>query len=234
MPRIGVYIAAGPNPIFTRMLLLQIARQTLRPNVITIYENGSKNAATMWCGKEIIEELESAGTSVRVMHSPNVASSVQRYYEPLKMLYHAEPGVDVLLKMDTDDFYADQYIENMMNLLGDADFVCNTNSNICLVRPFHGDFKYKDNVVMHHSPLGGAPSHVAFNRKFGQKYLGTLAGAVGRPELSDDELMADCTKDPNIKSISVQGTADYTYISHGTNLSSWGWQSTGAKQYFGD
>jgi hypothetical protein len=226
---VGVYVAAGPNPIFLRMLMLQVARQTKLPEYIAIYENGNKTPAFHWACKEIREQLESKGVKVLYRHDPEPCNRVKRYFEPLRMLVY-ETETDIFLKMDLDDFYADQYIENTSGMLGDNDWSINLNSSLVLVRPFKGDFKYKDSAVMHHSPVGAAPTHVSFNRHFAGQYMGTLAGALTREDTADDDLMAETLK--GMKVLRVEGPVDYTYVSHGTNESSSGWQSTGGKIYF--
>ncbi len=230
MPRLGVYVAAGPNPIFLRLLLLQIARQTRRPDCIAIYENGNKTAALEWACKDILRELRTLGTQILHRHDPAPANRVKRYKEALYMLYVAQPGVETILKMDLDDFYEDDYIENTAEMLGPNDLAINLNSGLVLVRPFHGDFKRKDSAVMKHSPIGAAPTHVSFNRVFAEKYLGYLSGAELRDDIADDELMAECSV--GLKVTKVDGPVDYMYVSHGNNESSSGWQSTGGKIYF--
>jgi hypothetical protein len=227
--RLGVYVAAGPNPIFLRMLMLQIARQTKLPEYIAIYENGNKNPAFHWACKETKEQLESKGVRILYKHEEGPANRVKRYLEPLRMLLH-ETEAEVFLKMDLDDFYADQYIENTAGMLGDNDWAINLNSGLVLVRPFKGDFKYKASAVMHHSPVGAAPTHVSFNRKFANKYLGFLSGAEGREDTADDDLMAEALD--GMKTARINGHVDYMYVSHGTNESSSAWQSTGGKVYF--
>jgi hypothetical protein len=227
---IGVYVAAGPNPIFLRMFFLQMARQTVLPDIISIFENGNKTSAMDWVCKDIMEELSTKGIQIIHKHDPQVASYLSRYYEPLRMIYHKP--VEAILKMDLDDFYEDRYIENTVNMLGDNDLAINQNCGLVLVRPFHGDFKHRSSAVMVHSPMGAAPTHVSFNRKFAEKYLGFLAGAIeqNREDVADDELMAECMQ--SCKVSRVDGPVDYMYVSHGNNQSSAGWQSTGGKIYF--
>lgn len=226
--RLGVYIAAGPNPIFMRMLMMQIARQTKLPDYIAVYENGNKTSGFHWACKEIIEQLESKGIKILHKHNSNSANYVKRYAEPLRMILSTES--DVFLKMDLDDFYSDQYIENTTNMLGESDWAININSGIVLVRPFHGDFKYKEKTVLSYSPVGGAPTHVSFNRKFAIIYLDFMTAMEDKEGVADDELMAGAIKHVNAKH--VEGPVDYTYVSHGNNQSSASWQSTGGRVYF--
>lgn len=230
MLRLGVYVAAGPNPIFLRLLLLQIARQTKRPDCIAIYENGNKTAALEWACKDVLKELRSKGTQIHHKHDPEPANRVKRYKEALNMLYMAQPGVEIILKMDLDDFYEDDYIYNTADMLGRNDFAVNLNSGLVLVRQYHGDFKHKSTAVMKHSPIGAAPTHVSFNRIFAEKYLGYLSGSELRDDIADDELMAECSQGLTVAK--VDGPTDYMYVSHGHNESSAGWQSTGGKIYF--
>ena len=224
----GVYCAAGPNPIFLRLFMAQIARQTVLPKFLAIYENGNKTSAFNWACGEIVAELRSKGVTVLHKHSSVAATSVVRYFEPLRMLLHTTE-TDIFLKMDLDDFYSDNYVDNTSRMLGGNDWSINLNSGIALVRPFHGDFKYKASVVMKHSPLGAAPSHVVFNRKFGNKYLIALGGYLEREDIADDEVMALTLED--MKTQKVDGPTDYIYVSHGNNLSSYAWQNTGGRVY---
>lgn len=230
MKRLGVYIAAGPNPIFLRLLMLQIARQTKLPNCIAIYENGNKIPALEWACKDVLKELRGKGVQIIQNHDAAPANRVKRYGEALKMLYTAQPGVEIMLKMDLDDFYEDRYLENTAGMLGENDLAINLNCGLLLVRQCHGDFKKKDSAVMMHSPVGAAPTHVSFNRVFAEKYLGYLSGSENREDIADDELMAECAKD--MKFVKVDGPVDYVYVSHGHNESSASWQSTGGKVYF--
>ncbi len=225
---IGVYCAAGPNPIFLRLFMAQIARQTVLPQFLAVYENGNKTSAFKWACWEIVRELESKGVKILHKHSPVAESSVARYLEPLRMLVH-KTETDVFLKMDLDDFYLDSYIGRTSGLLGGHDISINQNCGIALVRPFHGDFKYKESVVMKHSPMGAAPSHVSFNRQFAVKYLSALAGNLEHTDVADDELMAWCLTDMDV--FRADEMADYIYVSHGNNHSSYAWQNTGGRVY---
>lgn len=230
MNRLGVYVAAGPNPIFLRMLFLQIARQTKVPECIAVFENGNKSYALEWACKDVLKELRGKGVQILHKHDPLPSNRVKRYGDALRMLYMSSVEVDTFLKMDIDDFYEDTYVENTSNMLGNNDFAINLNCGLVLVRPFHGDFKKKESSTMHHSPVGAAPTHVAFNRTFAEKYLGYLSGAETREDIADDELMAECSK--GMRVARVDGPVDYFYVSHGTNESSASWQSTGGRVYF--
>lgn len=228
---IGVYVAAGPNPIFLRLFMAQIARQTALPQFLAIFENGYKESAFGWACNEIVRELGTKGVKILHKHSAEVANSATRYFEPLSMLYY-RTETDIFLKMDLDDFYADGYIEHQSSILGTHDVAINQNCAITLVRPFHGDFKYKPSVVMKHSPIGAAPSHVSFSRRFANKYVSSLAGKLGNGlecKLADDDIMAECMMDMDVNR--VDGPADYTYVSHGNNYSSYAWQCTGGRIY---
>jgi hypothetical protein len=227
---VGVYVAAGPNPIFLRLFMLQLARQTQLPQFLSIYENGNATPAMHWACGEIAEELTEKGVKILHKHSPKAETSVNRYRVPLQQLLY-ETETDIILKMDLDDFYANTYIQSTANMLDGNHFAINTSSNILLVRPFHGDFKYKPNVIMKYSPLGGAPAHVAFTRAFGNKYLGMLAGVGDKPSPADDEIMAEAVADSDVTSIKVEGPPDYTYVSHGNNHSSYAWQNSGGRIY---
>jgi len=229
MPNLGVYVAAGPNPIFLRMFLLQLERQTRLPNVLSIYENGHKVSAMGWAGKDILEKLQSRGVRILHTHDAQQTNEVNWYFRALERLVY-ETDVDVFLKMDLDDFYKDTYIANMEEILGINHLAINQNSGIALIRPFKGDFKYTE-AVMKHSPMGAAPTHVSFNRVFAEKYLGYLKGNVDNDNTADDELMAECLIGAKVNR--VDGPMDYVYVSHGTNHSSYAWQSTGGRVYFG-
>ena len=228
---IGVYVAAGPNPIFLRIFLLQIARQTVLPTTVSIYENGYKKPAMPLVCTDLTEELKTKGVQIIHAHEGESANYIKRYLEPLKMLYHSSES-DVFLKMDLDDFYTEKYIENTTGMLGNNDWAINLNSGLVLVRPYAGDFRFRASAVMTYSPVGAAPTHVVFNRKFAEKYLGYLSSNVNTPGISDDELMAECLS--NMKVLRVDGPVDYMYVSHGTNQSSSAWQTTGGKIYFED
>jgi hypothetical protein len=228
-PKVGVYTAAGPNPIFMRMLMLQLARQTRLPDYISIYENGNKTSGFHWVCKEIIEQLESKGVKVFHRFSPVFTNITDVHREAIKTLIE-ETDADVFLKMDSDDFYLDQYVENTQGMLSGHDWAINLNSGILLVRPAHKDFKIKRTAVMVHSPVGAAPTHVSFNRKFAERYLEFLEESKGNDESADDELMASVTK--LFSCTKVDGPVDYVYISHGGNNSSAMWQSTGGRIYF--
>lgn len=226
---IGVYCAAGPNPIFLRLFMAQIARQTVLPQFLAVYENGNKTSAFKWACWEIVRELESKGVIILHTHAENSASSVVRYLEPLKKLLTT--STDTFLKMDLDDFYSDDYVKNTAQMLGDYDWAINLNSGITLIRPFHGDFKYKANVVMKHSPVGAAPTHVSFNRKFAKAYVDHLEESRNLVEFADDESMAAVANHPSIRSRRIDGPVDYIYVSHGNNHSSYAWQNTGGRIY---
>jgi hypothetical protein len=228
MPKIGVYIACGPNPIFLRLCMMQLARQSVLPQFVSIFENGNKTSAFNWACQEVVRELEIKGVKIIHIHSAAAASSVVRYYESLKILLQ-QTDTDVFLKWDLDDFYSDNYIKNMSESLGGHDVAINQNCGITLVRPFHGDFKFKTPVVMKHSPIGAAPSHIVFNRRFALKYRDMLAEFKERADVADDELMADCF--PEMSVHRFDGPADYIYVSHGNNWSSYAWQSTGGRVY---
>lgn len=227
---VGVYVAAGPNPIFLRMFLLQLARQTRLPEFLAIYENGYKDSAFSWVSKDIIPKLEARGMKVIHKHAAPVATSAERYMEALRLLLY-ETETDIFLKMDLDDFYTDEYVENTVGMLGNGDIAINQNSGLVLVRPYAGDFKHKASAVMCHSPMGAAPTHVSFTRNFAKPYLGYLTHKKDS-DIADDDLMAECAKDFGFSIYRIDGPVDYMYVSHGTNHSSSSWQTTGGKIYF--
>jgi len=226
---VGVYCAAGPNPIFLRLFMAQLARQTALPQFLAIYENGNATSAFSWSCGEIAKELERKGVKILHQHTSKKETSIRRYFVPLQMLQH-KTETDVFLKMDLDDFYADEYIANMSSALGKHDIAINLNNAITLIRPFHGDFKYKPSVQMKYSPIGAAPAHVAFNRKLSAKYLGFLAGFGEREDVADDDVMASAIEGMDV--FRFDGPCDYTYVSHGNNHSSYAWQATGGRIYF--
>lgn len=229
MSNVGVYVAAGPNPIFMRMFMLQMARQTRSPEYLAIYENGYKNSALEWACKDPLAQLRDRGVKILHRHCADQTKEVNWYFQALKVLVD-DTDADVFLKQDLDDFYEDRYVENTVDMLGEHDLAINLNSGLVLVRPFKGDFKYKGSAVMKHSPIGAAPTHVSFNRKFAIKYLGYLAHHVDNESIADDELMAECAEGMDVHR--VDGPVDYMYVSHGTNHSSAAWQSTGGRVYF--
>jgi hypothetical protein len=225
---VGVYIAAGPNPIFLRLFMAQLARQIVLPRFLSIYENGCDKSAFDWACSAIVKELTAKGVQVLHTHESAPANTIKRYFLPLQTLQH-KTATDIFLKMDLDDFYTDDYVPNMALALGKHDIAINLNNAILLVRPFHGDFKYKPVVQMKHSPIGAAPAHVSFNRKFAEKYLGSLAGAIDRIDVADDEIMAAAMEGMDVHRF--DGPVDYTYVSHGNNHSSYAWQATGGRIY---
>jgi hypothetical protein len=225
---VGVYCAAGPNPVFLRLFMLQLARQTQLPNFLSIYENGAPQSAFSWACGDIAKDLERRGVKVLHQHSSAKEAEIRWYFNPLQTLQH-NTETDTFLKMDLDDFYADEYVANMSSALGAHDIAINQNNAITLVRPFHGDFKYKPSVQMKYSPIGAAPTHVAFNRKFSAKYLGFLAGFGNRADVADDDIMASAMEGMDV--FRFDGPVDYTYVSHGNNHSSYAWQATGGRIY---
>lgn len=229
MSKLGLYIPVGPNPIFLRLFMLQLSRQTYQPNHIALYENGCKSSCFEWACKDILPTFSGRITHT---HVPEYVNEVKRYFIPLKQLYLHPGEIDFFLKCDSDDFYSDNHIEKMVEGLGNHDLFLNKNSSICLVRPHRGDFSYKESAVMHHNPMGCAPQAI-FNRKFADKYLGALAYWADRPEVeqvtADDDLMAEMSKDMDV--VIGDQPAHYTYVSHGSNHSSSNWQSTGGKIY---
>ena len=225
---IGVYVAAGPNPVFLRLFMLQLARQTVLPQFLSLYENGCDKSCFSWACGDIAKDLERRGVKILHQHSSAKQAEIQWYFTPLQTLQH-KTETNIFLKMDLDDFYTDDYIANMSQALGSHDIAINQNCAIALVRPFHGDFKYKSPVVMKHSPIGAAPTHVAFNRSFSAKYLGYLAGFGERRDVADDDIMASAMEGMRVHRF--DGPVDYTYVSHGNNHSSYAWQSTGGRIY---
>lgn len=224
----GVYVAAGPNPIFLRLFMAQLARQTQLPNFLSIFENGNATSAFDWACGEIVKELKDEGVTILHEHSSAAANSVTRYYRALKPL--CQTPTDVFLKMDLDDFYSDEYVANMSGALGANEIAINMNNAITLVRPFHGDFKYKPLVQMCLSPIGAAPAHVVFNKTFSEWYLRYLEPLTGKDAAADDDVMASVIQ-KMVKVHRFDGPCDYTYVSHGNNHSSYAWQATGGRIY---
>jgi hypothetical protein len=208
--------------------MAQIARQTQLPTFLSIYENGHAISAFSWACGDIAKELERKGVKILHQHCSAKQPEILWYLTPLQTLQH-KTETDIFLKMDLDDLYADEYIANMSGALGKHDVAINLNNAITLVRPFHGDFKYKSSVQMKHSPIGAAPAHVAFNRRFSAKYLGFLAGFGNRADVADDDVMASAMEGMDV--FKFDGPCDYTYVSHGNNHSSYAWQATGGRIY---
>jgi hypothetical protein len=210
------------------MFMLQLARQTVLPNYLAIYENGCKKPAFSWACKDIEEELTRKGTQILYEHAEAPADRCTRYGIPLRSLVQ-KTNTDIFVKMDLDDFYFDQYIEHVTANLANFDWAVNLNNGLLLVRPHKGDFKYKSTAVMMHNPVKAAALAV-FNRKFAVDYLGYLFNQNRGEDTADDDLMAECLLDK--RTVWVDGPVDYVYVSHGANESSSSWQSTGGKIYF--
>lgn len=225
MPRLGVYVPAGPNPIFLRLFLLQLARQTRQPDLIAIYENGYSKSALEIAGQDLINQF---GDRLITTHDEPAANRIKRYCEPLKTLYYHPAEIETFVKMDLDDFYYDKYIENTEKILEGHDWASHLNNGVLLVRPFKGDFKYKKSAAFFLNPVGSAALAV-FNRKFAEKYINSMSSQYHKDDVADDDVMAECLKDMDV--YRAADPIQYVYVSHGTNESSYSWQKTGGNIY---
>jgi hypothetical protein len=217
--RIGVYIAAGPNPLFLRFCMLQLAAQTVQPDHVAIHENGFANCAWPWCFQD------GGFHHVLYKHTPTQLDLVKRYSEALRLLVE-ETDTDVFVKMDTDDFFYKEHLEYLVSIRGENDWACNSNNACVLIRPKEKNFVYSNHAPLAFNPVGAASDNVVFNRKFAEAYLAKMDSYkhMVKCHLADDQVMRDVLNTGAFKIARVSGPATYCYVSHGDNQSTAAWQ----------
>jgi hypothetical protein len=241
-PKVGVYSPVAFNPMFLRMLMLQLAHQSYRPSVVAIHENGLPQSYFQWSCGDVVTTMESQGTKVLYKHSPKVISKCQRFGVPLKMLL--DEGCDLFIKCDSDDFYYKSHIKELMRLFtkAKADCVVNSNNSVMLLRVPQHDHQHdalaKNPPTLRYWPiadfgningLGGMANNVIFNRKVAEAFYLAMEAADKQYEDGSCEMIADdvvlFNLLPQFIKTEICGLVTCCYCSHGNNVSSAIWQT---------
>lgn len=85
---------------------------------------------------EFLANVEYRNAGVRYVHQPGDRMSIGAKLNALMELARG----DVLMRFDDDDYYAPGYVERMLELLGDGDYL--TLSGWFAYSPEHGKFCY--------------------------------------------------------------------------------------------
>jgi hypothetical protein len=214
--KVGVYLCSGPNPIFLRSIMLQLEAQRRMPEVIAVYENGSAEAAYPWCCGDIKARLYRRGVRLSYRYQVAVANKIERFNVPLKVLFG--DGCDAFIPVGADNFFYEEHVDELVNMLGAHDWVLNTHNEALLVRYKPRHFLYNSTGNLAWNPIGGMPDNVVFNRKFAEQYISDLDAASASNEPEDIIMGRTCCHE-GLDCAKIAGPTTCCYVSHGTNES---------------
>lgn len=194
--------------------MLQLAQQTVLPQVIAIHQNNSEHPYS-WAAKDVIKRLMAQGVKFEAKFTKGPIHHPDYHIWPLSKLI--DHDCDVYMKLDHDDFFYDFHIERLTSFLkDDYEMVINKTAHY-LTLPFMQDFRFQAEVDFGRiNPLGGMSDACCFTKKFAEEYLRDLQSA--NAGAADDVVMIKTRKKFKTLQIDIEPTA--CWVSHWTNDSS--------------
>jgi hypothetical protein len=215
--KFGVYMATHNNPMFLRLALLQMEQQYLRPDVLSIHQNGHEEDA-MWAVRDVVPQLEQAGMKIRNIHSPFKMPFPFFHMMALEPLI--EEDCDVILKWDHDDIYYPDHNAKLVHEFEErnVDVVLNTRAEV-LILTTKRDYIHATNVDFGKiNPTGGMSNCMVFSKDFAKALVARMRERSGK---ADDVVMTELLSEFRVEKIVMPPTA--CYVSHGRNTSTPHW-----------
>lgn len=214
--KIGVFTPTYNRPDYARSLVLQMANQRLRPDVVVIHQNGTAEDYR-WA----VEDIET-GFEVRWIHTGRMIPQDDWYRIPL--LHLIAEGCTHYFWCDHDDIYLADHVEaGVARLEAGADFSVNSHSGVLkLQKPA---FSFRNSVRFSSHAPGGMSSSMCFNRAFAEALAADLAANQGRHAFSDQ--VVAFTTAPRFERLlaDTQCRPTTIYVAHSHSLTSSSWLS---------
>jgi len=212
LAKIGVMTPTYNRPDLARFLLLQMANQTRRPDLVCIHQNGTPQSYE-WAIADVTREF-----AVQWIHNAEQMPQHEWYAVPLARLI--DEGCSHFFWCDHDDLYDRTHIAAGVATLGEGkfDFSVNRRAGCLLLKTpyqYFAEMEFKA-----HDP-GGMSSSMCFNRDFAIELLKDLR--TPRPTAHySDQVLRRVTM-PKFRCHLHDGTATTTYVSHAGTVSSRSW-----------
>lgn len=211
-PKIGVIAPTLNRPDFARLLVLQMANQTLPPHVVCVHQNGTPQSY-QWTITDIRRPFD-----VHWIHTPIQIAQEEWYAIPLARLI--DQGCTMFFWCDHDDIYTSNHIAAGVELLktGQFDFSINRRAGLLLLKQpyeFHSDTNFTP-----HDP-GGMSSSMSFNRAFAIELLSDLRANNDALQYAD-QVLNRVTK-PKFRCHVSEAMPTTSYVCHPETVSSRHW-----------
>jgi hypothetical protein len=214
--KIGVIAPTYNRPDFARFLSLQMANQTVHPDLLAFHQNGTTERYE-WAVADVQRTYAYAW-----LHSP--MKLPQEYWYAIPLDYLIAHECTHFFWTDHDDIYGCRHIETgVMNLDRGYDHVLNTRSSLLLLK--RENYRFESNTRFSAHDPGGMSSSMCFNRAFACALLQDLrANACKRTSRLDyaDQVVRRVTM-PKFCCLLNHGPATTTYVCHADTVSSSHW-----------
>jgi len=210
--KIGVLIPTHGRPDYARQVLLQMAQQTVRPDVVVVYQNGNPDSY-----RDIVADV-AWPFALEWLHEANSVRQHQWYAVPLRRLL--DLGCSSFFWVDHDDLYYSHHIETAISELAEADWRISRFADILYLD--RNRYRWRRRVRFTSHAPGGMSASMAFNRAFADALLVDL-GADAEHHYSDN-VVAKVTLSKFRAHYS--DTLTTAYVSHAGSYSSSSWISS--------
>jgi hypothetical protein len=214
--RIGVFTPTHNRPDLIRALVLQMAMQVKKPDILCIHQNGDPESY-QW----VITDL-ALPFKVIWIHTPSRIPQDEWYGRPLEVLL--DQGCTHFFWCDHDDIYRTHHIARSMIMLTDKDnpydFVVNGYCGFLATK--RAGYEYRTCMRFHAHAAGGMSSSMAFNRAFAEELLQDLIQNQGTLMYADQ--VVKLVTMPKFRCKLDEGPTPSTiYVCHSGSYSSAGW-----------
>jgi len=208
-PKVGVIIPTYKRPDLLRQAVLQWIVQSVKPDVMCINQNGSRDSYE-WD----VEDLKPL-IAIKWLH---VSSPLKQHlWYALSLGCLLAEGCDVFFWADHDDLYYRDHVEKKLLALKEHDITLSEVCGVLLVKP--QNYKYHPpHKFTAHAP-GGMTSSLAFNRTFALTLMLDLL--TDTKHYYSDHVLAFTTVPKYSKNVTQDMTT--VYVSHEGSHSSNHW-----------
>lgn len=173
--KIAVVVSSKNRPHWLRLFLLQMANQTVRPDIVVVYENGQARSM-----KEIFSDIP---IKVDFLFSSNNLASPDFAIPPLRKTLEHNP--DVIFQMSDDNVYFATHIEKVLEgFKGGFDVSYLSHGNLLNVNGGKAEYYTDIDWKMFCGNLG-VDDGFALTNKAARQYLAYLEFASNRCKEKD-------------------------------------------------
>jgi hypothetical protein len=205
--RIGVLTPTHNRPDRLRALVLQMALQLRKPDILCIHQNGDPESYE-WAIADLPLPFP-----VTWIHTPGCVLQDEWYSRPLKALL--DDGCTHFFWCDDDDAYRSDHIARAMTVLSDGadpcDFVVNAYSDMLFMKK--AGYDYRRGVRFSAHAPGGMSSSMAFNRFFAEALFEDLECNRGKLHFAD-QVVARVTMPRFRCKLDDRATPSTIYVCH--------------------
>lgn len=213
--KVGIFTPLYGRPDFARVVAMQFAFQTRKPDYVAFYQNGNF-ASYEWSIVDLNLPYE-----YNWIHKLGIETNQSNWYGvPLKDLL--DNNCDFYCWCDQDDIYYSNHIEDSVNdlLNNNADIVINEFAGLLKVNK--RNFSFANIRFKAHDP-GGVSSSMVFNRQFAEElYKDLMVNCETSEHFWADNVVSKVTM-PKFSVYRNNTKMSVTYLCHSGAASSAAW-----------